>query len=71
MTVFSLLHCSDLLASFCFSFRLKPLFVVPVIDVIVQDVLGGEEEAAVAALGPVALAGSKPLGVAVVSVSVE
>ena len=44
---------------------------MPVIDVIVQDVLGGEEEAAVAALGPVALAGSKPLGVAVVSVSVE
>ena len=44
---------------------------MPVIDVIVQDVLGGEEEAAMAALGPVALTGSKSLGVTVVGVSVE
>ena len=60
-----------LLASFGFSFRLKSLFVMPVINVIVQDVLGGEEEATVAALGPVALSSSKPLGMAVVGVSVE
>ena len=44
---------------------------MPVVDVIVQDVLGGEEEFAVATLGPVALSGSKPLGMAVVGVSVE
>ncbi len=43
---------------------------MPVIDVVVEDVLGGEVEGAVGALGPVALPGCQPLRVAVVGVGV-
>ena len=60
----------DLLARFGLSSWARLLLVVTVVDVVVQDVLGGKVEAAVVALRPLKLAGSESLQVAVVGVRV-